>query len=52
MLSHVNSYTRPALGDKAPFDLFAFLYGAGLLAGLGLRRIPANEIVLKPSLLG
>jgi len=52
VLSHVNSYTRPALGDKAPFDLFAFIYGASLLAGLGLRRIPANEIVLKPSLLG
>jgi IS30 family transposase len=52
VLSHVNSYTRPALGDKAPFDLFAFIYGACLLAGLGLRRIPANEIVLKPSLLG
>ena len=51
-LSLANSYTRPALGDKAPFDLFAFLYGAGLLARLGLRRIPANEIVLKPSLLG
>jgi len=52
VLSNVNSYTRPALGDKAPFDLFAFIHGASLLAGLGLRRIPANEIVLKPSLLG
>ena len=51
-LSHVNSYTRPAPSDKAPFDLLAFIYGASLLAGLGLRRIPANEIVLKPSLLG
>lgn len=50
--SHVNSYSRPALNDKAPFDLFAFLYGSNLLAELGLRRIPANEIVLKPSLLG
>ena len=52
VLSHVNSYTRPALGDKAPFDLFTFIYGTSLLAGLGLRRIPANEIVLKPALLG
>ena len=51
VLSHVNSYSRPALNDKAPFDLFAFTYGAGLLAKLGVRRIPANEIVLKPSLL-
>jgi transposase, IS30 family len=51
MLSHVNSYSRPSLADKAPFDLFAFLHGAGLLARLGLRRIPSNQIVLKPRLL-
>ena len=52
VLSHVNSYSRPALNDKAPFDLFAFTYGADILAKLGIRRIPANEILLKPSLLG
>ena len=52
VLSHVNSYSRPALNDKAPFDLFAFTYGMGLLTELGIRRIPANRIVLKPSLLG
>ena len=52
VLSHVNSYSRPALNDKAPFDLFAFAYGADFLGKLGIRRIPANEIVLKPVLLG
>jgi len=52
VLSHVNSYSRPALNDKAPFDLFAFTYGVDLLTELGIRRIPANLIVLKPSLLG
>lgn len=51
-LSHVNSYSRPALNDKSPFDLFAFSYGEGLLAKLGISRVPANHIVLKPSLLG
>lgn len=51
MLSHINSYSRPALNDKAPFDLFSFTYGADLLSKLGLQRIPANRIVLKPSLL-
>ncbi len=50
-LSHINSYARPALNDKTPFDLFAFTYGGNLLATLGIRKIPANEIVLKPSLL-
>jgi IS30 family transposase len=52
VLSHVNSYSRPALNDKAPFDLFAFSYGVDLLTQLGLQRIPADRIVLKPSLLG
>jgi len=51
VLSHVNSYSRPALNDKAPFDLFAFTYGVDLLTQLGQERIPANRIVLKPSLL-
>ena len=52
VLSHVNSYSRPALNDKAPFDLFAFTYGADVLTQWGIRRIPADRIVLKPSLLG
>jgi len=51
-LSHINSYTRPALNDRAPFDLFTFLYGGQMLERLGIRRIPANEILLKPSLIG
>lgn len=51
VLSHTNSYSRPTLNDKAPFDLFAFTYGADLLVRLGLQRIPADSIVLKPSLL-
>lgn len=52
VLSHINSYSRPALNDKAPFDLFSFTYGEDLLIQLGLQRIPADRIVLKPSLLG
>ena len=51
VLSHINSYSRPALNDKAPFDLFAFTYGVDLLSQLGLQRIPADSIVLRPSLL-
>lgn len=51
MMSHINSYSRPALNDKTPFDLFSFAYGEDILSKLGLRKIPANEIVLKPSLL-
>ncbi len=51
IMSHVNSYSRPALNDKTPFDLFSFIYGKKILSDLGLHKIPANEIILKPSLL-
>ena len=51
MLSHINSYSREKLNDKSPFDAFSFLYGHGVLKKLGLYMIPANEILLKPTLL-
>jgi IS30 family transposase len=47
-LSNINSYSRPVLNDKAPMDVFALLYGEVLLAKLDMRRIPSNNIVLKP----
>lgn len=51
MMSHVNSYSRPVLNDKSPFDLFAFAYGPDILGKLGISRIPPNEIILKPTLI-
>jgi IS30 family transposase len=51
MMSHINSYTREKLNDKTPFDVFGFLYGYDVLKDLGLSRVPANEILLKPALL-
>jgi IS30 family transposase len=51
MMSHINSYSREKLNDKSPFELFGFLYGKEVLNLLGLRKIPANEILLKPELL-
>jgi IS30 family transposase len=51
MMSHINSYSRPSLGDKTPFDLFGYVYGADLLEALGLRRIAPNDILLKPRLI-
>jgi len=50
-LSHINSYSRLVLNDKAPMELFTLLFGDALPARLGLRRIPSNAILLKPSLL-
>jgi len=51
IISHVNSYSRPSLQDKSPYDLFTFLHGTDLLDPLGIRKIPANEILLKPRLI-
>lgn len=51
MMSHINSYSRPSLGDKAPVDLFGYVYGTDLLKALGLQRIAPNDILLKPRLL-
>ena len=31
MMSHINSYARPNLGNKCPYDVFAFQYGKDIL---------------------
>ena len=51
MMDHINSYSRPELGDKSPYEMFEFYYGRDILELLGVKQIPANEIILKPSLL-
>ena len=51
LMSHVNSYSRPSLQDKSPCDLFSFLHGTDLIEHLHVRKIPANEILLKPGLI-
>ena len=51
MMDHINSYGRPELGDKSPYEMFEFYYGREILDILGVHKIPANEIILKPELL-
>ena len=51
MMSHINSYARKNLGNKSPYDVFAFQYGEKILETFNLKRIPADEIVLTPELL-
>jgi IS30 family transposase len=52
MMSHINSYVREASGDKTPYDLMTRRFGVEFADLFNIRRIPANDIVLKPSLLG
>ena len=51
MMNHINSYGRPELNNRSPYEMFAFLYGEDILRRLGVIQIPRNEIILKPSLL-
>lgn len=51
MMDHINSYSRPELGDRSPYEMFEFYYGREILDALGVHKIPANEIVLKSNLL-
>lgn len=55
MMSHINSYSRPILNDKTPYEMFAFLFGdealKRLLRLLCLTIIPPDEIALKRSIL-
>lgn len=51
MMCHINSYARKKLGNKSPYDVFAFQYGEEVLKTLGLRKIPPDEINLSPELL-
>ena len=51
MMSHINSYTREKLSDKSPFEMFDFFHGYNVLEKLGQYKIPANEILLRPTLL-
>jgi len=51
MMNHINSYGRPELGDKSPYEMFEFYYGKEILDKLGAVKIPRNDIILKPELL-
>ncbi len=50
MMNHINSYSRASLGNKTPYDAFAFLYGQEILDVLGCHRIPPQDVTLKPSI--
>lgn len=51
MMNHINSYKRANLGDKAPYEVFAALYGEELLRRMGAEPIPSDKVILRPYLL-
>ena len=48
--SHVNSYPRPARKGRCPYDLAAPELPAELLGNLGIVRVPADDVLLRPAL--
>ena len=51
LFSHINSYVRGSNENRTPYDLMAARFGEGFMEAIGIRRIPAKEVLLKPSLL-
>jgi hypothetical protein len=55
VMSHLNSYPRPSLDGKTPYDVFVEEFGnegKKFLDKLGIVRIPSDEVTLHPFLLG
>lgn len=50
MMDHINSYSRESIGDKSPYDMFAFLYGKDILDLLECHRIPPQDVTLNKSI--
>ena len=50
MMDHINSYCRESLGNRSPYETFAFLYGQKVLDLLGCHRIPPQSVTLNRSI--
>lgn len=52
MMNHINSYKRKKLNDRSPYETFSFYHGEKVLKLLGCSEVAADDILLKPELLG
>ena len=50
MMDHINSYSRKSIGDKCPYEMFAFLYGQEVLDLLECHRILPQKVTLNKSI--
>ena len=49
MMDHINSYGRESLGNRSPYEMFAFLYGQDVLDLLECHRVPSGNVTLNKS---
>ena len=50
IISHINSLKRKYLNGKSAYEVFSFTFGEHIANLLGIFKIPANEVILKPFL--
>ena len=46
MMDHINSYSRESLGNKSPYEVFAFMYGENVLTSLNCNKILPQNVTL------
>jgi IS30 family transposase len=51
IFSHVNGVKRKVLNGKSPYEMFSFVFSKDVAELLGVREIPADEVVQSPKLL-
>ena len=51
LFSHINSYVRGSNENRTPYELMLARFGEGFMEAIGVKRIPAKDVLLKPSLL-
>jgi len=51
IFSHVNSTKRKSLNGKTPYEMFSFMFGESTAALLGIKEIPAADVIQSPKLL-
>ena len=49
--NHINSYTREALNNTIPYNIFKSMYGDEILKKLGIKFISFDKLNLTPKLL-
>ena len=50
MMNHINSYSRPSLGNKSPYEMMEFLYGKKIVNLLGMKYIHPDDVTLNKSI--
>jgi len=51
IFSHVNSVKRKIFNGKTPYEMFVFMYSEAIADLMGVRFIPAQDVVQSPKLL-